>query len=489
MTFAGISLLAACGGANIDPNCLLPRDVNEIIALQGGSAGDTGEPGDVRVYVDGSGSMAGFARAGQPGNTPFQAVIDSLVQLTASGRGNPRMRFFRLSGDHVPELSGERAQIQEAIRSPDFYLCRGPAVGERCSFQHSRTTLVFDQVARAPQNSLSIFLSDLWFSDDQITSQPSVALRESLARILQTRDIAIYGVRAPYAGTLADLPSGDRSVRPPALAFYLVVAGPSARIREFHQNMERPGSRWIRDNLGGQRLPFSIFSTSAVASGGPGDNRFQLPADTPNPGVRADPNIWRAQQARIPDQFLINTDRVNETSRGPVWQWPTNLPAGLVWTGEFEPVVEARRIENRDSCSILTTEQQDALRIERIAAPARAAPAGPAGAAVRPAPPGPMFRLVLDPSIFLNRLRRGEWLIVGKLRRTSIQTDNPATQWLRDWSFDGTIQSENAARLRQDFFPTLNVAEFARLMEYAVDDAARRSERPVAGFVTVVKVD
>lgn len=476
--FGAVCLLVSCGptscGPSPEPEACLPESVDQLIQLQRRASEDVARVGDVRVYVDGSGSMAGFARAGQPGNTPFQDVIDSLTQLTASRAGSPRIRFFRLGDEHVPELTGTRAQIQDAIRSPEFYLCRGPAVGANCSFQKSRTTLVVQRIAEGPPTDVSIFLSDLWFSDDQIRSQPGVALRSSLAQILQTRDIVIYGFRAPYSATLDDLPSGDRSVRPPALPFYLVVAGPPARIREIRDNFERPGSRWISDNLGRERLPFSIFSASPLTAVEQPARRFTWNTDAPNPGVSGDAVVWRAQSEQIPDQFEIVAGRIRDSSTGPVWRWPTGLPAGLVWQGEFAPTVEIRRIRHKGSCDILDAEI-DAPQIQMM----------------DPDVPGaaPTYSFRLDPHALIDRPGLGEWLIVGRLHRTSIQENNPAAQWLRDWSFDATVQSEMAAKPRRDFFPTLNVAEFARLLEYAVDDAARRDARPAAGFITIVRIE
>ncbi|MEI9852289.1 MAG: hypothetical protein WDN24_17145 [Sphingomonas sp.] len=65
---------------------------------------------------------------------------------------------------------------------------------------------------------------------------------------------------------------------------------------------------------------------------------------------------------------------------------------------------------------------------------------------------------------------------------------NPATAWFRDWSFS-TADGAAAGRTGNGaFFRTLNLAEFARLLENALADAAEHNPGPITGFTFAVEV-
>jgi hypothetical protein len=98
-------------------------------------------------------------------------------------------------------------------------------------------------------------------------------------------------------------------------------------------------------------------------------------------------------------------------------------------------------------------------------------------------------RFGVQPTHFVEQLRRpGAYLVTGRLARTSVEQPNPQTEWLRDWSFvtaDRAIKSDDGPQLHR----TLNLAEFSRLLENALADAAERNPGPITGFTFAVQID
>jgi hypothetical protein len=82
----------------------------------------------------------------------------------------------------------------------------------------------------------------------------------------------------------------------------------------------------------------------------------------------------------------------------------------------------------------------------------------------------------------------GTYLLAGSLQRTGLESPNPANAWMREWSFNpSTAPAVLAAK--PAVFPTLHLAETARILETALDQAARARPTELAGFTVVVRVD
>lgn len=94
-------------------------------------------------------------------------------------------------------------------------------------------------------------------------------------------------------------------------------------------------------------------------------------------------------------------------------------------------------------------------------------------------------RFTLDPAQ-LATIGTGTFLIVGEATRTSLATPNPDSQWMRDWSFAASTETEALSR---PVVPTLNLAETARLLELALLDAAERKPVRLGGFAAAIKIE
>ena len=68
----------------------------------------------------------------------------------------------------------------------------------------------------------------------------------------------------------------------------------------------------------------------------------------------------------------------------------------------------------------------------------------------------------------------------------ALTSPNPGDAWMRDWSFSSETQGQVLAT-QHDIFPTLNLAETARLLENVLTEAAQQHPSVVGGF-TVVEI-
>ena len=91
----------------------------------------------------------------------------------------------------------------------------------------------------------------------------------------------------------------------------------------------------------------------------------------------------------------------------------------------------------------------------------------------------------LEPTA-LAALPSGRYLLVGTLRRTSLLSPNPATQWMRDWSFDSTTEAQ---AVKRPAMPTLNLSETARLLEITLLRAAQDRPMNIGGFAVAVEIE
>jgi hypothetical protein len=448
-----------------------PVDVTHVLTAQRAAEVDLAqvpEPQSVRFYIDGSGSMAGFASANAQNATPFGDVIRS-VGLWSN---KENVEIHRLNDDRPSLIGNANAARLAAMLTPAFYVCSGPEVGPNCSFRHSRTQHALNSIADAPEGTLSVFVSDLWFSDDEVRFSPGIDIRDAFARILRNNDVLLYGFKAPYAGRLGDLPSGDRQIRPGRLPFYMLVVGSREQVRAFHQRFLATGSRWILDRIpsGGARrvsdeLHFTLFSRTGSFEQAP-ILRF-APGDSHRGIMEALP--WREQRDAVPRQFTVDSGRLSGPSSRLHWDPGEPALAYAAWRGNFDVQATAWQVTG-SRCG--------------------------AGRTLQSANGGTDPRITLEPARLRSQLGLGRWLIVGSIRRTRLDPNQPAVRWAHAWSFSSDATGETGARRtlsESGFFPTMNLADFVRLLEQAVDEAGSRREpsqagEPFAGFATLIEI-
>jgi hypothetical protein len=96
---------------------------------------------------------------------------------------------------------------------------------------------------------------------------------------------------------------------------------------------------------------------------------------------------------------------------------------------------------------------------------------------------------VLDPrSPDLERLPPGRnYVIVFQLMRGQLQHPNPATQWLRDWSFEDP-DGPRLVQTAPDVFPTYKLAETADLFEAGLASVDPGAPQPLLSLPVLVNV-
>ena len=420
----------------------------------------TSSEGPSSIYLDGSASMAGFIRGGSGDDRPLADLIGFLPTLGPVGSGKVAMhRFDRAITELKP---AEVARMQ----TPGGYLC--PATKPDCDAQESHVDQALARVAKEDPRSLSLVVSDLWLANSEVLTTGGVALSKPLRDILSSgRSIAIYGFTSPYEGRVSDLPSGDKSVTARQRYLFLVVAGPLRRIEALHASMRTAPSASIARALANGQAHRSLFTLEPVIAGGEGTQRF---VTEPKSFLSKTSFLAVRTGVRIP-QFKLDKGETLRAGLGTVpgahWQGVPDdkVLADAVWEGASRGTTKLYR------------QTGEACRAEadwRAEGELRGGWGDGAKAAYR-----------LDPSE-LATLPVGRYLLVGDVRRTSLQSPNPATAWMRDWSFG---VADEVSAVKRPVMPTLNLSETARLLEAALAQAAAAKPMNIGGFAVAIDIE
>ncbi len=455
--------LAACSPPKTGGVECYPTETRRWISTGApAEAAPPAKPATTRVFVDGSGSMAGYLR-GDARERLFQDLVASLPN--AAGQDPDKVRYTLFAGTlhDIPAAQAHRLQ------RPETYACGV------CDNQESHLDTVLTAIASAPKDGLSLIVTDLWQVNSEVMTTGAVAFTNSLTSILSDgRSVAVYGFDAPYEGLVADLPSGDRSVRAARRPLFLLAAGPAAQLHGLDRRMNRSPSALIAGSLASGRAKHSLFTLTPERPAAAEPRPFAAQA-----GAVLRPSIvLRTRQSAQLQQFSMSRGaalRAGGNDAGaPRWTGPKSegMLDGAVWSGPLSPDTQVWT-QRRDKASC--NADQDWQPYGRLTAGWRA-------------PDGEGRQVFeLSGSELGANLRPGTYLIVGRVRRVSLTSPNPANVWMRDWSFSDKTEAE--ARGRPGPFPTLNLSETARLMESALAEAAERSPTTVAGFAVALRVE
>lgn len=467
----GLALLslmgvASCGGdaaPSLDGAACYPELARSLISSAStvaGVASDSGGP--FSIYLDGSASMVGFIRGGTADEKPLADLVGLLPSLDTIDRSKVEIvRFDRkitsLSPSEVPRMQTEAG-----------YLC--PSSNRNCDAQESHIDQALTRIASGDPKSLSVVVSDMWLANSEVRTTDGVALSKPLADIFASgRSVAVYGFESPYAGRVNDLPSGSGNVTAKRRHLFLFVAGPVDRLQVFHGAMKNAPSASIARALGDGKAHYSLFTLDPVVSATDGTQPFDLAAKSPL--VKASFLTVRTG-VRVPQFQLDKAKALRAGGLGDVtganWRGvpDTKVLPGAVWSGISRGTTRLYR-QLADKCSPKGGDWR-----EEGSLPGGWPSDGSAG-----------FKL--DPSE-LATLPSGTYLLVGQVQRTSLQLPNPATQWMRDWSFDATSEQD---AVKRPVMPTLNLAETSRLLEVALLKSAEAKPMKVGGFAAAVKIE
>lgn len=457
-----LAVAVAASGCDGSPKALIegvacyPEAARRWIATAGEDVAAADAAGPYAVYVDGSASMAGYLRGDAGAGRPLADVIGMLPQMPGVSQGPVELvRFDR----RVSVISP--ADLRR-LQTPEGYSC---APGRACDAQESHVDQALVRMAAADRSTLSVMVSDLWLTNSEVLTSGGVALSKPLQDILSSgRGVAVYGFPSPYRGRLYDLPSGDRSVDAAGRYLFVVAVGTPKRLEAFHSSMLRAPSASIASDLGAGRAGYSLFTTEPVRRVVEGTQAFTAPVRGPLAKAAFLPV---RSGVRLP-QFKLDRGaalRAGADAPGVVWSGvsPSEMRTGAVWTGPSRGVTATFRMTG-SSCK-------------------------PDGGDWRPEGRGSEgwrgSGFALEPGS-LAEMPRGTYLLVGGLRRTGLESPNPATAWMREWSFDA---SDEKAAVRRRVVPTLNLSETARLMENALAAAAEARPTNIGGFAVAVQID
>ena len=397
------------------------------------------------IYLDVSQSSTNFGRA--RGESPYRNLIAWLVDVRGEFAESRSYGF----AERIAEIDQD---VFVGAARGNVNPCRA------CGLQESRLDDVLAAIASPDaRGSLAVVVTDLWLDNSDLIGSARLALQRPIRSILADgRAIGVLGVAAPYSGQVYDLPesSGSSSIRAGRVEqrpVFALVVGPPDQVVE----IERRITGEIFMNAAAAERHFSLFSP-ALGTSGPVEHRLQPRAA----GVRRD-WVLAVEGAEIPG-FLIDRRTVDpllseDADPGPALVAPIAAGdhPGAPKPADYELAVDAWTL-----------------------VPPQPSVACNDGAWL-PIDMGRAFEQFTDtedrPAIALDAahpdllaIRPGEIAFVRyHALVTSFQRGGPATSWLDDWSFD-----ESGARdLAVDpppFFPTLNLSEFGRILEVAMDE-------------------
>lgn len=447
--------LSACQGEGGGPNdqigagCLPGR-------APAGAASGPATPDAMDFYLDVSQSSTNFGDV--PGETPYRDLIGSLLAL----------------GGEVTSLDtfGFAERISAVDREVIVQAARGAVApcGQACGFRETRLDDVLERLANAPDAPTSVIITDLWLDNSEIIGRGAMSLGGPIREILESgRAIGVLGVRAPYTRRVFDVPGAAGTTTLPAGAvasrpFFVLLVGEPGPVLWVRERIERDAFAQI----GATQHHFTMFSPQARI-GAPERIDLEPPED---PRIGAVDFVAYVEGDTIPS-FRLNrraagnfrTDAMIEgVSESDIFAGPS---AGLDSLGsQYGPALSQYALE----AQFWTLSPPD---------PARACEPG----AWVPIALEDTLRLVrrgADPAVVLdashpdfNSLNRSD-IVFGRYAVTAgaLEEGGAPTDWMRAWSFTAD-QGPQLAASPPHHFPTLNVHEFAQLLETATAEHVR----------------
>ena len=482
VTFSGLFVLAGCGGegsgapTNRDPLSCFPKEAQRWIARTGaksppaeGVSMPKAKTTHATIYLDRSGSMVGYIKGATNLERPLQDLVSTLpTLLELEGMGTSFRTFGTTISEELPLNAG-------ALLSGDAFICKPGAV---CDNSETRLDTVLNEV-KAKKQELAVIISDLWFTNSEIQSTGIASLQPALTGLLTDgQAIAIYGIDAPFNGKIYDLPKvGSGSVNVPFVGrhpLYVMVIGNKQAVLAFEQGLRNSGSKGLAEGRTNGRIVRSLFSVDP----GPISYLERQPLSNGR-----HPRVQRASFAAPAgtaiQKFVLKDGALDQPGKAvaAVPQWtgpkPEYFLADAVWSGPTETRTRVW-MRNGETCTPQDWVDQGS---------------NPAGWS-QEVTTGRQRTFSLSPNRFGAMLSAGGvYLLTGETRRLSVDLQNSATAWMRGpWNLPAE-QAEAAARANPQVFPTLNLSEFARIMEAALAKAAENKNQPIIGFSILVKVE
>lgn len=462
---SGLLLLGGCGGgtatvATLDGASCYPPDagqwVSESLSAESAVAPDPGGP--LAIYLDGSASMSGYIRGGSAEARPLADLVGMLPSL--GGIDHSKAEVIRFDRKITPIESKDI----KAMQSEAGYLC--PPSNSNCDAQESHIDQALDKIAHADASGLSVVVSDLWLANSAVLTTDSVALSGPLDLIFNSgRSIAVYGFESAYAGKVSDLPSGKAGVVASRRYLFVVAVGPLKRLQAFNAAMQMAPSSSISSDLKSGKAHYSLFTLEPAVAADAAKSAFVVP--TKSALMKA--NFLPVRSGVKVQQFKLDKSAALRSPVGSGASWAgsraVSVIPGAVWEGASRGETQLYKLVDEEC-----RPKGGGWRKE---------------GELRGGWQGETGDYTLDPA-GLAALPSGKYLLIGGLRRVSLLSPNPATQWMRDWSFNAATEAE---ALRRPVMPTLNLSEMARLFEVALLRSAQQKPMNIGGFAVAVEIN
>lgn len=420
-----VTLLVACGSSE-RPACSpvgLEREIEKPSPVE--------EVGPVVVWVDASGSMAGYLRRSKPlsGDIPYKDLIQTLPQwmdMVAS-----KVDYFKF-GKTVQAMS--RGDFLNAARE-SFY--RDPRLKD--------SSRISDPIAKAVEQDasvLTVIITDLFLSGAELDLSASGELRRPLTQALsQGKHVALLGIRNPFSDKIYDLPSGKPLDYTGERPFYLILIGPETRIAALYRRLQQE----ILSNLPADHYHFTLFTPDLVDTPAP-----STPKELPNAGIKR-ARILKNSQPNMA-QFVVARDSAPLVLTVPLA--PLKTPPRLAWSGlQLSDERLYHYTPSQDRCELnwdpVEPELLSLAKPETTDADTAKIQLFSKREMTRRLPRGGVFVLALD--------------VVA----TQLAPASP--DWAKAWSF----KPSDEERLRAEpppFFPTLHLARITQVMAEIVSD-------------------
>lgn len=406
--------------------------------------------GTITAYWDGSESLAGY--------------IDG-----ANANLHPLADVQRLINDHARESGeeigwkrfGSKITALPANSDPStasFYRCGRSA---DCDNQESRLDDVLNQIADDRSPGLRIIVSDLWLSTSAFRGSTEVAIGGPLRRILagangkDQRSIGVIGIRAPYSGPVYEVPNVGTHRGARERPLFVVLVGTRKEVLTAYRSLTRAGSPAFAEN----RINFSWFGPDP-ANDWMGDlPQAELGGSTIPATILSEPE----RPIRQIEVSLKDLQSGKASFQVPVDPKARLLP-GAVWEGEPNGLARVWRRKSK-GCGAGAWEAMPDLRgTWRTNTDSN----GKTGAT-----------FVLDRNAAEGLLPGHTYLISAAYTTRTVTRNSEATRWMRDWSISPE-QSASVSARNPAFFPALNLAELAQILEQGTQDQQPKGGRPLA---------
>jgi hypothetical protein len=423
----------------------------------------------VTLYIDRSASMVGYVKGATVNERPYQDLLSVLPNVSREVSPKFTLRAF---GKAIGEpLSGGAATAQAA----SFFSCGEQAAGTPCDNQETRLDVVFERIANNSKE-VSIIISDLWLSNSDLQTSGLTALQPTLANILKSgRSISIYGIEAPFSGTIYDLPTGSGKLSKVNYQggyhpLYVIIVGPKKDLVRIDTELARSGSSFLAQGVTSGSIKHSFFSLSPQSTEPNPADRFEL---APNPNI-IQSAFMETPGVAIQQFEVLKASGLSTTQTAATLTWsaprPEMFARNAVWAGPMDTTMKVwQRVD--EAC-----QPSDWLPPATTTKGWSKSANGQTSVAIDP------FAM---PELFPSK---ATYLIAPVVVRTSLTSPNPQNAWMYGgWN----LNPNNAAQValnRPRVFPTMNLSEIARLLESSLAKAAEQQPAELAGRPILVKI-